>query len=334
MVIRAFIGDLRKGRYLDIIHDGLVYIGFNQAVSRESSIFIKPNLTFPIYRPGVMTSLEAIEATIISIKDYTPHIYIGDSDSGGYNRFSMGDVFQKIGLFDLTKKYNVEVVNLSKLEQKMIHFRYKNRNFNLNLPRLLIEEIDLLVTMPVPKIHANTGVSLTFKNQWGCIPENYDRLRYHPYLEHVLLEVNQAVKAKVAIIDGKYGLNVNGPMQGQNVDLGWALITNNIGAGARLACELMQINLEKIKHLRYAQSLGMIPDMSEIQINQNLQPFIREKFYLKRKWTDWPGYFAFHNSYLASLAYFSPASGFLHRLLYLFREPFYEYQRYTKKDNP
>lgn len=181
--------------------------------------------------------------------------------------------------------------------------------------------------MPVPKVHVNTGVSLTFKNQWGCIPEPTDRLRLHPYFRHVVLEVNKAVKAKVAIVDGKYGLNVNGPMRGSPVELDWVLVTNDIEAGARLTCELMQVLLEKIPHLKYAKELGLVPEVDEIIVNQDIRPFLREKFYLRREWTDYPGFLAFHNPLLAYLAYFSPLAETLHRVLYLFREPFYDYRR-------
>lgn len=326
MNFRAYIQSLTEADYLQVTRNGLEFIGFDRLVTRNSRIFIKPNLTFPTYRPGVMTNPQAVEAAILAIREYTPYIYMGDSDSGGYNRFSMDEVYQETGLSEIAKQYGVQIVNLSKVERRPIYFKYRNRDFTLDLPRLLTDEIDLLVTMPVPKVHANTGVSLTFKNQWGCIPENKDRLRLHPYLKHVLIEVNRAVHTKVAIIDGQYGLNVNGPMRGEPVKLNWVLLANDFGAGAALACELMQVKLNKIKHLKYAQKLGCIPARENIQVNQSLQPFIKQKFYLKREWTDWPGYLAFYNPFLAYLAYFSPLSDLLHRLLYLFRKPFYDYK--------
>ena len=326
MIYRAFLGKVDRD-YISAIQRGLQWIDIGTIVSKETRVFIKPNLTFPTYRPGVMTSPQAVEAVILAILEYTPFIYIGDADSGGYNRFSMDKVYRETGLWQFAEKYCVQIVNLSKIERRTITFRYRNRDFSLELPRLLTDEIDLLITMPVPKVHANTGVSLTFKNQWGCIPEPTDRLRLHPYFKHVVLEVNKAVKARVAVIDGKYGLNVNGPMRGCPVELNWVLVANDIGAGARLACELMQVSLEKIPHLRYAKELGFIPELDEIIINQDIRPFLREKFILRREWTDYPGFLAFHNPFLAYLAYFSPLAEILHRTLYLFREPFYEYER-------
>ena len=328
MVDRVFLRSLKDTNYLKLFQEGLEFIHFQELLPSNGRVFLKLNLTFPEYRKGVMTNPQAVSDAILAIRDYTPNIYIGDSDSGGYNRFSMDEVYQTTGIQDIAQKNGVKIINLSKCERRLIQFSYKRQSFALPLPVLLLDEIDLLVTMPVPKIHANTGVSLTFKNQWGCIPENKDRLRLHPYFQHVILEVNKAVKAKAAIIDGKYGLNKNGPMKGEPVQLDWVLLSNSLGSGAQVACDLMKIPLNSIPHLNYAKKLGWIPDRSLIQYNQEWQPFVREQFYLRRKLTDFPGYLAFHNSGIAYLAYFSPISEFLHRLLYLVREPFYDYDRH------
>lgn len=331
MTHRAFLGSLAEAGYLALIRQGLQWIGFEERVNSTTRIFIKPNLTFPTYRPGVMTHPQAVEAAILAIKDYTPNIYLGDADSGGYNRFSMDEVYRETGLWEFADKYGVQVVNLSKGERRPIHFRCAGRDFSLPLPRLLTDEIDLLVTMPVPKVHANSVVSLTFKNQWGCIPEPADRLKLHPYFKHVIVEVNKAVKTQVAIIDGRYGLNLNGPMRGNPVELNWLMAANDIGAGARLALALMQIPLHKVPHLRYAQTLGLIPELDQITCNRDYRPFLKEKFVLRRALTDYPGYLAFHSSFLAYLGYFSPLAEFLHWLLYLIREPFYDYKKHVTR---
>ncbi len=325
---RAFLEHLGSDSdYLPLMRQGLVYIRFGDLITKDSKVFIKPNLTFPHFRPGVMTNPQAIEAAVLAVKEYTPHIILGDADSGGYNRFSMDEVYRKTGIINLAEKHNVEIVNLSQGERKTIGFCYRRRDFRLDLPRLLTDEIDALITMPVPKVHANTGVSLSFKNQWGCIPEPTDRLKLHPFLQHVLLEVNRAIKARIAIVDGKYGLNVNGPMKGEPVDLNWVLLTDDIGTAAAVVTDLMQIRLERVRHLRYLKQQGCIPELSEIELNRSLAEFQKVKFRLKREWTDYPGYLAFNSPFLAYLAYFSPLADLLHRILYLFREPFYDYRR-------
>ena len=328
---RINIENLEIVGYKKAIQKGLEFTGISNQISSSTRLFIKPNLTFPTYKPGVMTSPAAIEGAIQVLRELTPHIYIGDSDSGGYNRFSMDEVYNATGIADYAKKFGVKVINLSHEAKRPIIFQYKNRTFELLLPRLLTDEIDVMITMPVPKVHANSGVSLTYKNQWGCIPENEDRLRLHPYLQHVVLEVCQACKTEFAIVDGTFGLNVNGPLRGKPVRLDWLLVANQLGAGARVVTELMQIPLESIPHLNYAKERGLVPDLDQIDRNQSLSAFKKEKFYLQREWTDIPGLITYRSPFFAYLGYFSPLADILHKILYVFRRPFYDYDKHVIK---
>src|SRR5438270_6684179 len=229
MTAKAFIAPVRPTTYLDRIREGFEFVDMARLLSGHPRVFLKPNLTYPTYRPGVMTSIEAVEAAILAVKDFTPHVYIGDSASGGSYPFSMEKASGDSGMYELGARLGVEVVNLSHMPRTTVELGGGDP-IPLELPALLTDEIDLLITLPVPKIHMYTGVSLTFKNQWGCIPEPKDRLRLHPRLPRVLLEVNKAVHAKAAIVDGRWGLTRSGPMLGDPVALDWVLVSDDIGA--------------------------------------------------------------------------------------------------------
>lgn len=316
--------------YEDEIDKGLDYIRFGDGLPTSPRVFLKPNLTYPTYRPGVMTSIGAIEAAIKALVKRSARITIGDADSGGYNPFSMDEVYKATGIAAFANKHGVKVVNLSRVERTAIRVTTHGRYLDLDLPKLLLDEIDTLITMPVPKVHSNTGVSLTFKNQWGCIPEPDDRLRLHPYFAPVIMDVNRHVHARYAIIDGRVGLNRSGPMMGEAVHLGWICVTNDLGAGARIACHLMQVNPAEVPHLHYAEKMGLLPALEDIDISGDVRQFVGPKFRLQRQFTDWPGYLAFHHSAIAHLAYFSRLAGFLHWALYLIRKPMYDYSISTK----
>ena len=326
MSFRAHISavSLDGSEYLEGIRAGLDHVRFGDGLPPTPRVFIKPNLTFPTYRAGVMTSPQAVEAAVIAVSDYTPHIWVGDSDSGGYNPFAMEDVYEATGIGRFAQRHGVEVVNLSRLDRTTVAFRAGRREMAVDLPRLLVEDIDVLLTMPVPKVHTNTGVSLTFKNQWGCIPEPADRLRLHPFFAETVLAVNRAVRAGTAVIDGRFGLNRSGPMKGEEVFLGWLAVAGDIGTGARVACELMQVRLESFAHLRLASDRGLVPELDQIETNTDPAKFLGPRFQVRREWTDYPGWLAFHSRPLAHIAYFSKLARPLHRLLYRFREPFYE----------
>lgn len=311
--------------YLARIQEGLSFVDIATKIRTGDTIFIKPNLTFPYYRKGVMTSPECIEQLVIALKEYTNNIIIGESDGGGYNRFSMDEVFEKTGLRSIAKNYEVKLVNLSNMPSRNIHFYYKQREFSVPLPQLLLDEIQLFITVPVPKVHTNTGVSMSIKNQWGCIQEPSLRLKLHPYLKKVALEINKALNVNISVIDGRYGLNRNGPMRGEPVLLDWLMVANNILVADVICCTLMGIDPFSIKHLAYYKQNEPIPELKDIQFSQNHNKFIGPEFYLKKNFWDYPGYFAFRSRFLAYLAYHSPLSRILHKGMYLFREKFYKH---------
>jgi uncharacterized protein (DUF362 family) len=319
------------GDYLGTVRAGLDHIGLSAFVSRSSVLFVKPNLTLPVYSPGVMTSMAALEAVLIALSDYTPNLILGDSDSGGYNRFSMDDVYRRIGILDVTDRLGVKVVNLTRMERRLVSVPVGKREVQIGLPRLLTDDIDFLVTVPVPKVHMYAGLSLAFKNQWGCIPEPGDRLRLHPYFNEVVLRVNELVKTRVAVVDGSYGLDESGPLRGRPVELGWMVVADSPGAAARVVCGLIQVPLESVPHLRLASQRGLIPPLESIVLNQDFDPLVAGPFRLHLAITDYPGLLAFRSPLLAYLAYFSPIAALLHKLLYLFRKPFYDYGLYTSR---
>jgi hypothetical protein len=235
-------------------------------------------------------------------------------------------VFAETGIKQLEQKYDIRVCNLSHLPYRAIEFPYKGRQLSVPLPVLLLDESDLLLTIPVPKVHMNTQVSLAVKNQWGCIPEPSMRLRLHPFLEKVVYEVNKHVRATFAVVDGKYGLNRSGPMRGDVVELDWLMVADNIYAADAACCQLMQIDPRRVYYLRHlAAAEKVLPDVAGIQFNREWRPFVKERFYLRRAWTDYPGLWAFRSPLLTYWGYYSPLASLLHQLLYLFREPFYDY---------
>ena len=299
------------------------WLSLGSAIKHGDSVVIKPNLTFPVFRPGVMTNPEAIEALIVYLKNYTDNITIAESDSGGYNRFSMDEVFAKTGIADLAKRYGVRIVNMSHSPSRPIQFRYQFKNFSVPLPTLLLDETDLFITTPVPKVHANAGVSLSLKNQWGVIQEPALRLKLHPYFREVIYQVNKALPKTIVVVDGKYGLTRNGPMRGDAVELNWVLVGDDPFYVDFAVTEMMGLNPFKIPYLNYILKKEGISSLKGVQFNQDHRSFIKERFYVSRDWTDLPGVLTFNSRFLAYVGYESPLAEPLHWFLYLFREPLY-----------
>lgn len=323
---QVYLASLETG-YHQVVETALDSLGFFDRVPAGGTVFLKPNLTYPEYRPGVMTSFVCLEAIVECLSGRGFQVVIGEADSGGYNRFAMEEVFERMGIDALAERTGARLVNLSFAAPLMLPVHVGRRRLEVPVPRILLEDIDAFITLPVPKIHMNTRVSMAIKNQWGCIQEPAERLKLHPDFAPVMYELNRRLPRAYAIIDGRYGLNRSGPMKGDVVDLNWLLASDDLVAADRVCCRLMQVDERRVGHLQFFRRKGWWTPYEAIRLNRDPAPFVRDRFYLHRKWTDYPGLACFHSRSLAWLGYRSPLAGVLHRLLYLFRESFYDYDK-------
>lgn len=122
-----------------------------------------------------------IEALIAILRSRTSKI--GESD-GGSHAWLAEEAFHGHGLMEIANRYGARLINLSKMETEEAQVKIGSTTIRIRLPRLLLYDIDLFISMPVLKVHAMTVVSLGFKNQWRCIPD-VKRLRYHPEFNHL-----------------------------------------------------------------------------------------------------------------------------------------------------
>ena len=320
---RIYIDSLSDG-YLALLEKGFAFLGNAGRIGASDRVCIKPNLTFPTFRKGVMTNPQALEALIVYLKSFTDRITICESDSGGYNRFSMDEVFERVGINRLAKRYGVSVVNMSSASSRPITCSVGIRRLTVPIPTLLLDEMDVFVSVPVPKVHLNTVVSLALKNQWGVIQDPRLRLRLHPYFKYVVHAINEALPRPIAVVDGRYGLNRSGPMRGDVVRLEWGIVSDDLFATDCVVADLMGLNPWRIGYLKYCMRKHGLRSVAEITFNTpNYRAFRRQPFRVKRAWTDYPGVLTFNSRLLAYLGYESLLARPLHWLLYKFREPFY-----------
>lgn len=319
---RIYISSLERD-CLATLREGGQWIGLPALIKRNTAVALKPNLTFPTFRKGVMTNPEILEAVIVYLKEFTDQITICESDSGGYNRFSMDEVFARTGISEFAKRYGVRIVNMSHSPSRPVRIRAGWRTLDVPLPRFLLDETDVFVTIPVPKVHSNAIVSLALKNQWGVIQQPELRLKLHPYFKQVIYGINKALPKTFVIVDGKYGLTRSGPLRGDAVDLNWILFSNDIFLADLVVSEIMGFNWRHIPYLRYASKREGIGSTEGIDLNDDFRKFSTTPFYLQRAWTDYPGVMTFNSRLLAYIGYESSLAKALHWLLYRFREPFY-----------
>lgn len=205
MANKVFVSHINN-RLDDVLQEGLEYINYHEIIKPGDTVFIKPNLTFPQWRPGVTTTPAMIMFLLDKFRPIAGKIYVGESD-GGCHSFSAWDAFKGHGLDAIVTLYDAELVNLSEVEDITAFW----------------DSIDCTITVPVMKVHAMTGVSLGLKNLWGCVPDTM-RCLDHYNLTNRLHELEIATKTKMCIIDATYALNKHGPLYGEVVNTDMVIV--------------------------------------------------------------------------------------------------------------
>ncbi len=300
------------------IERALEWLDWRSIVAPNARVSIKPNLTYPTYKPGVTTSPAVLEAMIRALSSRTDNINIVESDGGSY-AWPAEEAFTGHGIPEMCRRYGARAVNLTSYPRETGETEIAGSVVSVELSRLLTRETDVFITMPVPKLHMMTGVSLGFKNQWGCLPD-VKRLRNHADFARKVLAINKILKPRLAIFDGTYFLDRSGPLDGDPIRKDLLIASNDAGAGSRLCCELMGIDPRSITHLRLAIAEGMMPSTMESLItNVAIDAFKGPAFKLNRTWLQWLILGIFHSRAITRALYDSPLAKPAHELLYLFR---------------
>ncbi len=302
------------------IYSASAQIGFKADAEAAKAVFIKPNLTYPVFKKGVTTRMEFVRAIVSALTKMNPDlkIYVGEGE-GGYNSFSMSEAFKNMGFMEVEKMFpQVKIINLSKLPSKEIEVNTPIGPYKVALPEIFFNEIDFSISCPLPKVHCMTKITLSYKNQWGCLPDVM-RLKNHYMFDYIISRVSDILKFKYAFLDGKYGLNNNGPMVGDPIEVNWFVASNSLGAFDVIVSEMMGFDWEKVGHLRMAAKYGFIPGRDDIEVIGDTDA-LKKKFVLKRDVWNYPALAAFHSKRLTYLFYFSEYAKLLHDVMYTLRK--------------
>lgn len=227
------------------------------ALPRGGRVVVKPNLTATRHRPGVTTTPAVLERVLKLLLDNGNRVTVVESD-GGYGAWTCQQALDGHGIPEMARRLGVEVVNLSAAPSVDLRVRAGEREAAIPFPALLADATDAFITMPVPKVHCMTGVSLAMKNQWGLIPDPL-RLHHHYLFDAAILEINRRLPAAQAVVDGTWFLDRGGPLQGTPLRKGLVIGADAIGECDRYLCALMGVDPLGIPHLRHAIEAGYVP---------------------------------------------------------------------------
>src|SRR5712692_8144985 len=230
-------------------------------LGRGTRIFLKPNLTFPRHVPGVTTSPVFIAAVLEALGSYDVRVSVGDAD-GGYGAWSAETAFHGHGLFELCARFGSALINLTAAEAVSLSLKCDSQDLDVRVPRVLVDDTDLFVSLPVPKTHSITRYSGAVKNQWGCLPDPM-RLKRHPDFPRLIWPLNVRLKARVALGDATYVLDRTGPLKGDAVFKNRLIGSNDLLSFDQYAvATLMEIPLNEVGYPQLGPRFGYDSDFT------------------------------------------------------------------------
>lgn len=291
----------QRGDLAADVREALQRSGILDRITPATRVALKPNFTYPYYKQGVTTSPSVIRETVRVLRERTDRIAVVETD-GGYGAWAAIDAFRGHQIFELQKEFGIEVVNLCDEDAELIEFRSRGRRYRLPLPSRLLHGTDVLISMPVPKIHCMTGLTLSYKNQWGCVPDTM-RLRRHYIFNDAIIAINKALRPAV-LADGTYFLDKNGPMEGEPVSMGLLIGASDAGAFDRYVSELMDFSWKRVPHLRRAVAVGDMPrDLEKVETNIAPAAARTRTFTLQRTPRNWIALAAFRSRWITWFGY-------------------------------
>ncbi len=313
----AYISKTNEENLKRDILKSLDFIKWKDHVKKDSTVFIKPNFTFPYYKEGITTSPQIIEYFLEILKERADNVIIGESD-GGNDSFKADDAFKGHDMYRICKDTGTELVNLSNLPSRFVEEEIVGKKVKVELPQLLLDDVDCFISLPVLKVHVMTNVTLSMKNLWGCHPDSM-RCLQHKNLSEKLTLITKSLNPKIVLMDGLYALDGHGPMYGDPKKLDLIFASNNPVVNDSLGTHVMGLPIESVDHIIKAEKEGLgTTNLKEIHINDSWEQF-QTQFDLNKTLIDKLNTPLFKSKTLAKLAYASPITPLIYKFVRFLR---------------
>jgi uncharacterized protein (DUF362 family) len=299
------------------VQTALEYVKWTEYVRPGSTVFVKPNFTFYEHRPGVTTTPEVLKGLLAVLRDRAGRVIVGESD-GGNHSFTADQAFKGHHMPQLCQEMGAELINLSQLPAVEVEERIQGVLVKVQLPKLLVEDVDCLVSVPVLKVHAMTTVSLGIKNLWGCYPDTM-RCLHHSNLSYKLALIAKKVRPRLVLIDGTYALDNHGPMYGTPKKTDLMLAADNPVVSDALGAAIMGIPVSRAEHILVAEREGLgTTDLSQVQLPLDWQSY-KMQMQVHRTFLDSLSALLFRSEAIAKIVMDSPLTPTIYGIAGRFR---------------
>ena len=244
------------------------------SVVRGKGVLLKPNAgRIAAPEAAVTTHPEVVAAAIDAFIEAGAVVSVGESPIAGVKTI---EALEACGIAAVVRERDCSLIDMD-----------ERRFVSVDIPGgLAIQELkvcpdvlehDIVVSIPVMKMHMHTGVTLSIKNMKGCLwrRSKIDLHMLPPVagceddksLNIAIADMASVLSPHLAIIDGNFGMEGMGPSAGGVRELGAVVVGINPFAADAVACTLMGVDSSDVPHLKMAAERGFgITDTERINV--------------------------------------------------------------------
>ena len=248
MSLVSFV-QIERSNMKKAIEDSLDLINY-QFKKDIQKVAIKPNMCYYWdYSTGQTTDPKFVAALIDVIRDkISPNVNISIVESDA-SAMKCKHAFKMLGYEKMAQHHNVTLVNLSEDKSKRVDVSAEGQSFTFMVPQT-IQNADLRINVPKVKYLAQTKISCSLKNIFGCNPYP-NKFKYHQKLDEAIVALNKIMKFNLCILDG---LIVSGS---QPSKLGLIIASQDPVALDAAAAKIAGINPKSVRHIILASKEGL-----------------------------------------------------------------------------
>jgi len=206
-------------------------------IKKGSKVLVKPNLLRPKEpKLQVSTHPSVVRAVIRILKENECTVLVGDSP-GFHDPIKTAEV---CGILDVCKEEGADFVAFRNKKSYLYKEGILMKRFELTD---MIDKVDCIVNLPKLKTHVMMDVTLAIKNTFGLMislnkSQMHFKLKEKKKFAAMLVDLSNFAKPCLNIMDGVYGMEGNGPANGDIKKVGIISASHD--------CLAMDITLTKL----------------------------------------------------------------------------------------
>jgi uncharacterized protein (DUF362 family) len=259
-VVRVEGGDVEAALRRALDHLG----GIESIVPEGSRVLIKPNLVRKQTPPDT-TDPAIVEALVRIINGRNPKVVRIAEGSGEGNTF---ENFQALGYLQVAERTGAALVDLNYGEMENFTVPGGGIVFSSFTFNKVLSDVDVFISVAAMKTHSQAVVTLGMKNLIGIAPGSvygFPKGVLHEgasqkgddYMAGVIVDLCKARRIDLVVVDGRVGMEGQGPHEGTPVALDLLIVGRDPVATDSVAAFIMGFDPERVPTLELGSKTGL-----------------------------------------------------------------------------